>query len=622
MTSPNHILQSAHRAYGAGAFARALKALEQIPEDARGNREYLLLYGACLARMRRGPEAVDRFAKLLAIDPDCHEALTWMAVLKRNPENIEEALGYARRAVALRPDDASGHGSLGSTYLSAQRPAEAIVAFERAVELVPDVAEHRHNLALAYLKAYRHDEGIAELREAIALAPRSPQNYLVLASTYAQFGMAGDAIECLLAGLDHLPDAAALHTALAQAFASIRNDEAAERHHRRALELSPEGRSGYATWLLNQGRFGEANTFLEEMLKDGSDPAFGSYGLMQSRKLTDSEADTAFVGEMEGRLRDPRLQPKGAMYLRYALGRAEEQRKRYGEAMAHFDEANRLAQRIYHAGRPLAPTRFAEENDQVRTLVEAMRDQPPASNPTESPIFIIGMIRSGTTLLDQIVSSHPAVASGGELRFWIEEGRRLAVQSAVPSDPQLRALAEEYVTYAQLLAGSAERITDKMPLNFAYAGLIHQALPNARFLHIRRHPIDIALSIWTTFFGQGPLFAYDKANIVAYYREYERSMAHWRATLPSDRLYELDYEALIADPSSVIPRVIEFLGLPWDDACLHHDQNQSAINTPSRWQARQPIYRTSVERWRRYEPWLSEFKDLEPATSDPLDEDR
>ncbi|MGV3614189.1 MAG: sulfotransferase [Fimbriimonas sp.] len=604
--SSSSVLNAVHRLYGAGEFAQALDALRRVPHALREGREGLLLRGACLARLGLVDPAAEAFEALLTEDPDCHEALTWMAILRKGPDRVAEALGYAQRAIALRPDEATGYGTLGAVYLAAGSPEEASQALRQAVDRAPEVAEHRHNLALALLAQHRHDEAIEEFRRAIKLSPHSPQNYLVLASTYSLFGMTGEAIECLMQGLRNRPDFAPLHSALAGAYAAIRNDEASERHHRRALELSPEGRNGFATWLQNQGRFEEANAIFDAVRREATDPGFAYYGLMQSRKLGDSPADDRFVLEMKSALGRPDLRPRGAMYLRYALGRAAEQRHRYEEAMAHFDEANRLANAIYHAGPPLAPHRFAEENVQAQSLATA----PVEDGPDAAPIFIVGMIRSGTTLLDQIVSSHPAVASGGELRFWIEEGRRLALRSAPPTSQELRRLADEYVAYSHLLAGPAARLTDKMPLNFAYIGLIRSALPNARFLHIRRNPVDIALSIWTTFFGQGPLFAYDKANIVAYYRAYEQAMDHWRSALPAGFLLELDYEILIADPEPTIRRVIDFVGLPWDDACLRHSENRSAINTPSRWQARQPIYKSSVERWRRYEPWLGPFSEL------------
>lgn len=576
--------------------------LARVPSEGTSERDFHLLQGACFARTRQRDAAIVAFSELLVLDPDCHEALTWMALLTRDPADMSEAIGYARRAVELRPEDATGHGSLGTCYLSANLAAPAIESFSRAVGLAPDVAEHRHNLALALLMAHRQGEAIVQLRRAMALAPESPQSYLTLASTYGLYGMAGPAIECLSDGLSKMPNNASLHSAIAGAFSMIRNDAAAERHHRRALELSPESRSGFASWLLNQGRFEDANEVFGQMLKDNSDPAFAYYGLMQSRN------SSVTVEAMSSLLVSGNLRPRSEMYLRYALGRAEEQRKDFESAMMHFDAANRLAFSIYHAGNPVDPASFREEHLSVQRLYESMRESAPPANLTPAPIFIIGMIRSGTTLLDQIVSSHPAVASGGELRFWIEETLRLVAQGSSSHD--LLALSEEYVNYAQLLAGKGERVTDKMPLNFAYAGIINLALPNARLLHIRRNPVDTCLSIYTTFFGQGALFAYNKRNVVEYYREYLAAMDYWRAELPPNRLLEIDYEELIADPVSVIPKVIEFCGLPWDEACLNHHQNESAINTPSRWQARQPIYKSSLERWRNYEPWLGEFAQL------------
>jgi tetratricopeptide (TPR) repeat protein len=587
-----------------GAFIQALDALARVEPG----QERLLLTGACFARLRRGAEAVTVFTELLGHDPDCFEALTWMTILKRGEP--EEAIGYALRAVELRPDEASGYGALGTLHLAAHRTEEAILALLKAIEIAPDVPEHHHNLAASYLAARRNGEAVLEFQKAIALDPQSPQNYLALASAYTQFGMAGPAIGCLTEGLERLPDYAPLHTAIAGAFALIRNDAAAEHHHRRALQLSPQSRGGYATWLLNQGRFDEANKIFSAMRREGEDSVYASYGLMLSRKLSGSEEDAAFIGEMESLLTQGGMRPRSEMYLRYALGRAGEGQKRYGEAMAHFNAANHIAESIYHRGQSVTPDRFASEQDQVRHLYEAMSDRGIEGSSTETPIFIVGMIRSGTTLLDQIVSSHPEVRSGGELRFWMEEVRRLVLRGGVPTGGQLNDLAEEYTAYARLLTGPATYVTDKMPLNFEHIGVLHQAMPNARFLHIRRHPVDTCLSIWTTFFGQGPLFAYGKEKIVAYYREYLRAMEYWRNTIPRDRLFELDYEQLISEPEPTIRKAIEFCGLPWEDACLHHDQNDRAINTPSRWQARQPIYRTSVERWRRYEPWLGQFAEL------------
>jgi tetratricopeptide (TPR) repeat protein len=602
-------IDAARKQYGLGDFHGAIVTLRGLDPDARNRPEALLIEGACLARTTRREEAVARFERLLAGDPDCHEALTWMAVL-RGSQDVDDAIRYAERAIAIRPLDAAGHGTLGNLLLAAGRTNEAVKALTHAVELDPEVAEHTHNLGLAFLADRRHREAIDAFRRAAELAPDRPQSYLALASTYELFGMAGPALDALARGLSFLPNDPALHSAAAKSFAGVRNDEAAESHHRRAVELSPKSRGGYATWLLNQGRFEESRDLFRSMIRDGNDAPFAYYGLVQGRTLSDNVEDRAFVCEME-RLLDASPGPRGEMFLHYALGKASEGLGDYKSAMGHYNQANARAKSMFHRARPSEPERFEKEQERARVLDDSIRRLGNAGKSQESPIFIVGMIRSGTTLLDQIVSSHPEVASGGELRFWYEEFGCRAGSDAEISSEELSSLADEYASYARLLARTEGRFTDKMPLNFAYVGPILAAMPNARFLHIRRHPVDVALSIWTTYFGQGPSFAYDKTNIVAALRAYQKQMEHWRQTVPQDRLLELDYENLIADPEPIIRHVVDFCGLPWDDACLHHDQNQRSINTPSRWQARQPIYRTSVERWRRYQPWLNEFAGLQ-----------
>jgi tetratricopeptide (TPR) repeat protein len=596
-------LLRARQEYERGAFGRAVEILGKSEDT-----ESLLLRGVCLARERRFEEAKEVFGQLLEGAPDNFEALTWMSLLNKNRQGIGEAVKYAERAIQVRPDDAAGHGNLGSCYLYLRQPGAAIHAFSRAVELAPDSPEHRHNLGLAFQMDHNHREAIAQFRLAISLAPQAPQSYLALAGQYMQFGIAGKAIECLNQGLLLAPNSASMHTSMAAAFAMIRNDDAAEAHYRKAMELSLDAKAAYASWLVNQGRFDDANALYGELKQQKTLQGLAYYGIMQSRKLTPEDGE--FLREMEDARNDPGLAPVSELHLNYALGRAYEQLKQYEQAMASFDRANELAFSIHNAGHPMDLDRMKRDREAVRAYFEAMGANTEGATGGPSPIFIVGMIRSGTTLLEQIVSSHRSVAPAGELRFWVEECAALVAGKGKP----LNELAAEYREYGELIAGKAERFTDKMPLNFASLGIIQRCLPDARFIHIRRHPIDTCLSIYSTYFGNGPQFAYSRANIVAYYQQYLETMDFWRNAIPSGVFLEIDYEELIAQPETVIPEIINFCGLPWDEACLHHDQNNAPINTPSRWQARQPMYQSSMDRWKRYEPWLGEFSRLVPAS--------
>jgi hypothetical protein len=232
-----------------------------------------------------------------------------------------------------------------------------------------------------------------------------------------------------------------------------------------------------------------------------------------------------------------------------------------------------------------------------------------------TPVLIIGMPRSGTTLVEQIVSMHPEVGAGGELNFWNERGaawlRSIAAGNERPFVIKefLAKAATDYLRVLRAIAPAA-RVTDKMPFNFLWAGLIHIAFPRAVIIHCRRTPVDTALSIHQTHFHPGLAFPTGGAELVAYFRSYQRLVDHWRTVLPKDRFIEVDYEDLTREPEPVIRRIIAACGLPWHEACLRPESNPRAVKTPSKWQTRQPIYRTSVARWRRYEPWLGPLRAL------------
>jgi Sulfotransferase family len=228
-------------------------------------------------------------------------------------------------------------------------------------------------------------------------------------------------------------------------------------------------------------------------------------------------------------------------------------------------------------------------------------------------VLIVGMPRSGTTLAEQILSSHPGVAAGGEMHIWNRRGAMFEQAGASGTEPAyVQELAEAYLRWISALAPEAVRVTDKMPFNFLWTGLIHLAFPRAVIVHCQRQPIDVALSVHQTHFSPLVDLPTGGKDLVFYYRQYERLMAHWRAVLPADRFLELRYEELIANPEPITRRLIAFCGLPWDDACLHPERNQRVVKTASKWQARQPVYRSSVDRWRRYEPWLGELRELLP----------
>jgi hypothetical protein len=232
-------------------------------------------------------------------------------------------------------------------------------------------------------------------------------------------------------------------------------------------------------------------------------------------------------------------------------------------------------------------------------------------DPDETPIFIVGMPRSGSSLLEQILAAHPQIHGAGELL----QMKQLVVHEFANQGPfpasmgnrtpdQLRALGRRYLAATKARAPGAQRIIDKLPLNFYFAGLIHLMLPNARIIHLRRDPLDTCLSCHTTLFREPVRYAHDQAELGRFYRAYQTLMAHWRQVLPPARFIEVEYGDLVADPAAQARRLLEFCGMPWDDACLRPEHSDRPIRTASRLQARQPVYRGSVGRAGRYRDYL------------------
>jgi tetratricopeptide (TPR) repeat protein len=396
----------------------------------------------------------------------------------------------------------------------------------------------------------------------------------------------------------------------ARALLTEDRDAEAERVLRRTLALDPTNAMAYdllGNLLAEFGRFDEARDCFVRAIAIAPLMAGTYYDLVRCRPVT--IADEGLLARMEAALATPGLEVAQRLRVHLALGKAADDLGDHALAMRHFDAADSVR-------RNSASFDSAAFDTQINRLIarctpELIARAPALGSGDATPVLIVGMPRSGTTLVEQIVSSHPEVDAGGELNFWNERGA--AWHQAGPAGanaPFIGQAAAEYLGVLRAIGPKAARVTDKMPFNFLWAGLIHLAFPRATIVHCRRAAIDTALSIHQTHFHPGLAFPTGGAELVAYFRSYRRLTDHWRRVLPPDRFIEVDYEELTRAPEPVIRRIIAGCGLAWDDACLCPERNPRAVKTPSKWQARQPIYRNSVERWRRYEPWLGPLRAL------------
>jgi tetratricopeptide (TPR) repeat protein len=525
------------------------------------------------------------------------------------------AVDVLRKAVELKADVAGVQLDLGHALIVAGRPQEAAEALATAIRLDGRMPAAHFYLAQIFDGFGQEEMAMAGFKAAVTLKPDLIDAQMRLGDLYLARDLRADAEAAFRAAASAAAaDGVTAEIATARALEASGDFEGALAKMRAAVAAHPksgEARAILANLLTYGGLLEEAAAEFERASELTLNMNSAWIGITTNRKITAD--DDALIARMRGVLNQPRLMPRHRQLLHFALGKAHDDRGEYEAAVRNFEEGNRLRA----MGGVFNREALAARVDHIIDMTPpAFCDRPPAVGVDDAtPILIVGMPRSGSTLTEQILSSHPEVAAGGELGFWSSpQILSQDLPSLIGDAEAARRVAHDYIATLKAFDPSAERVTDKALANFFLLGIIHRILPNATLIHCRRHPIDTALSIFTTNFETNFDYASDRGDLVFYYRQYARLMDHWRCVLPSSRFVEVDYEALVSDPEPQSRRLVAACGLHWNDACLAPHRNARRITTASVWQARQPIYRTSVERWRRYEPWLGELRELAPET--------
>jgi tetratricopeptide (TPR) repeat protein len=505
----------------------------------------------------------------------------------------------------------------GKQHFDAGRWAEAIPPFREIVQIDPNNPQAYHDLGMMWLFSGRPAEAAASLQRAVELRPGFDSALGHLATALLQVGREREALLAYRRLSARADDPIARRFYLAQALKMEGKPEEAEKELGRLLVLAPQmarARALLGELLSNRGMFEEAARHLT-LAVEVFPPAFQQLTVV--KRMT--EVDRPLVDRMRGLAERPGLDVFPRINVHFALGKAYDDLGDYAEAMRHCEEANRLRAMSVRLDRAALAAKYdslvagftAEALQRARQALAK-----PASPGDDLPVFIVGMPRSGTTLVEQILSSHPAVAGGGELNFWADRLRDWDASKVGPAKADaLTKAAKDYVAQLRQIGPNALRVTDKAPRNFELLWLLRLALPDARVIHCRRGPVDTCLSIFFANFSARQDYTCGRGDLVFFYRQYERLMDHWRRALPADRFSEVQYETLIANREAETRRLVVFCGLGWDDACLAPERNRRMVKTASLWQARQPVYNTSVERWRRYEPWLGELRELLPTAA-------
>ncbi len=571
------LIDQAMAAHRAGNLGLAETLYRQVLSANSRDFDALHMLGVIRAQRQQFDQAERFLRDAMAIDstvPPClHHYGNVLCMLGR----YDEAIPLYDKAIAQIPSHAPLYSDRGNARRALGQLDQAIADYNRALAINPNFGGALGNLAQALLDCGRHQEAGEMVRRALALNPNDP--YAVKLNAHMAFER-GD-----------------LNLALAQA--------------RRSLTLQPRQADAYnilGNALRDLGSLDDAREAYTKSIE--LDPNRGAYYFSLAACTMLGKGDR-HLAAMESLAAKPTGLPKlERMYLDFALGKAYADVRDHRRSFHHLLAAN-AAKRARIAYDERSTFDFFDRIERAFSagLIAAKGG---GGDPSRRPIFVLGMPRSGTTLVEQLLASHPSVHGAGELTTlgdvaWRTPWQGAAYPEYVPLLDQttMGAVGAEYVKRLAAQAPERERLTDKMPLNYYFAGLIHLALPNAVIIHTVRDPIDTCVSCFSTLFrSHEQPHTYDLGELGRYYSRYARLMAHWRNVLPPGRILDVRYEDVVDDLESQARRILAHCGLPWDERCLAFHRTDRPVRTASAAQVREPIYKKAVGRWRVYQEWL------------------
>lgn len=511
--------------------------------------------------------------------PELREA---RSALAGNRADLAER--YARGFLKKHPGNVDALNLLGEAALDRERESEAVALLSECVTRAPGFELARYNYARALHRMNRPAQALEQVEKLLARDPRNPLFCDVKLVALKSMGRHADALACVRAVAQAYPGSAKVLVSYAQTLRDMGFREEAISVYRKAIALSPA---------LGRAWSGLAN--------------FRNYEFCQDE-----------VARIQAQLARSGLEAADRVHLLFALGKALGDLGRYAESFDAYARANAM-RRIGTSSESEGRSVFSRASKAVFTE-EFFRARAGSGVPSRAPIFVLGMQRAGSTLIEQILASHPQIEGAGELAHMRFLARRLEGESRARKGvdfPALlaeleagvfRALAEEYL-HSTIVRRPLGRpfFVDKEPFNFGLVGMIHLLLPNARIIDVRRHPLGCCFSNFTTFFGHELSHTFRLDSLGRFYAEYVELMAHYDRVLPG-RVYRVFYERLVAEPESEIRRLLDYIDLPFDSACLAFHTNARALNSTSSEQVRTPLYREALDHWRRYEPWLDPLK--------------
>jgi tetratricopeptide (TPR) repeat protein len=617
-----------------------------VPESALEN-------GLAYHRAGRLDEAEAIYRQILATDSRHADSLHLLGMIEHQRGHHDVSVELIGQAIAVSPHEAPYHSNLGTILQAQGKLDEAAACFERALALKPDWAEVHSNLGNVFQVRGKLEEASAFQERALALKPGLAEALSNLGNVRQAQGRLPEAVSCYERALELKPDYADAHNNLGNALSTLERIDEARAHYERALVLKPnwayahnnlgnalatqdridEAKAQYERALLLNPDYANAHNNLGNILKEQGkfDEAMAHYGRaiaiqpdyaeahLNRAETKSFERGDADLAALQALAEKSDLPAEKMPYVHFALAKAFDDVGDYTRAFEHLRQGNALKRgQIKYEEQGVLDLfqRISAVLD--KTLFDRLAG---LGDPSSIPIFVVGMPRSGSTLIEQILASHPQIQGAGELRTL--EKMETGYPESIPAldGAALQRIGQAYLACLPALANGKVRIVDKLLGNFLRIGLIRLILPNARIIHSSRHPLDTCVSCYSKLFTTGLSFTYDLAELGRYYRAYSELIAHWRSVLPPGAMLDVAYEDVVDDLEGQARRLIDYCGLPWDDCCLGFHHNARPVRTASAVQVRQPLFRGSLQRWRHYAaglgPLLEALGDYSGGRSTP-----
>jgi tetratricopeptide (TPR) repeat protein len=598
--------------YQEGHLKQAQEVCQRILREQQ-RPDAILILGKIAHEQREFKAAVERYEQFLGIVPDHAQTHFNLGVVLERLGRAESAIEHYKKSISINADDATVHRKLGHAYTKLHRWDEAIRAFRQVLRIQADDVGTIIKLGNVYIAARQFTESILLYEQALELLPNNAHLHRHLGASLQRMGRTKKAVACFEQALHLDPDYVDVRIDLARVLRQAGRAEEALSPLEEAVDLDPDNGEAHITLALTLRQLAQTKPAIEQLKKFLTiRPACGS----AYYHISMIEPEQEWIPVVEELVSDPKL-PKGdASYCHFALGNFLDSGKSFDQAFRHFKKANKLRrEKLTYDAKDNSQTVDNLINFYSKTFFEDRRRFGSAS---QLPVFIVGMPRSGTTLIEQILSSHAEVHGAGEVEAFPGVSHSIAEQlkdAGPPPDCMTfidRKLVEEfsaqYLQELTLQSPSVARITDKQPGNFVRIWLIKTLFPDARIVHCQRNPLDNCLSLFFHCFT--PLTcSFELTELGQYYLDYQRLMSHWQKLFPGE-IFTVQYEELVTDQERVSKQLIDYLGLEWDENCIDFHNNERNVMSPSNIQVRQPIYDSAMNRWKNYEEHIQPLIDM------------